>query len=368
MNSERLNYYTGQLLGVLLVLMSIAVINSTIDFRDLYSIKDTQGFVAEYTDYILNNNVPVPRATSLERQFKLDLLKKTKADCYVIGSSRVMPIDLETVTTLKDRCTSVINLWVPAAGYEDTVALLGSIFSHVDQASIFIEMRRLNMLKTTTPLWLYVEDEFEHALKLFNITDENKNAFFNKFILTFSRFSLNYMVFNLRSIYAPEFKTIAVARHKKENVLSSKDKILRKATKHEHAFYPSGRTLYPVNRLPAKWDSRMFNNYPVTLPAVDDEIYNAYRKIMMTLQQNGHTPVFLKIPFQNKVWECPNKKFCLSIQEVDLAINNLAKEFGIEVIGSFNPAELGMENDEFMDFRHISHDSINKVFAKTTQH
>lgn len=108
---------------VLLCLLFIALINIIIDpegvyLRDYLGKKHSESQAAQ----LLSSEFGLPY-TGAERPFKYALARVSKADCYVIGSSRAFQISLRKEGWLPEECATLANLGVSGGSMEDMLIL-----------------------------------------------------------------------------------------------------------------------------------------------------------------------------------------------------------------------------------------------------
>ena len=67
-------------------------------------------------------------------------------------------------------------------------------------------------------------------------------------------------------------------------------------------------------------------------------------------------------PFSPAIWDNTDWNKYSDLKELDTWSRKLAEEKHITTIGSYNPHELGLENTDFMDARHLKRSAIAKHF------
>jgi len=85
-------------------------------------------------------------------------------------------------------------------------------------------------------------------------------------------------------------------------------------------------------------------------------------KALHILKERGMTPVLLMMPYHNNIWSCRNLRYCAALKSVPKKNLIIAKHLNVEVIGSFNPRDLGFEENDFYDSLHLNHQKLNEIF------
>lgn len=356
-------FYYGVVIGALILLSIIYYTNSYIDYKGIYSIseEDKDRFSKNYVDMLLESDNALPQVAAI-RRFKYALLNQKKSDCYLVGSSRFMEIDLNTVSTLKNDCTNVLNLWAPGAGLEDVLSFSAEILDKTHIGKVFIELRLKSLYPESTALWRDVENKYSAALKTFDIAIE-KNYFSANVQYYLNRFSLQYLSTNLRSFYIPE-----LIRSKKrfrsliDNIGNGDASFLRQPTESEDVNYKTGRSRHAEKVVHSGWNEEAYLKFPVKSPAFEERYYKILFKTFDKLKRSGLEPIIVLMPYNNNVWSCRNEKYCGALNEASGKIRKLAQELSINLIGSFNPQDMGLQATDFYDSIHLDYHKIDNVF------
>ena len=362
--AHRTRFLISGFLGMVIGLLAVASANLAIDSRDLYS-NDTarvHDAARAYVDYLISNPGPAPEVPFV-RASKIELLQKQPADCFVLGSSRVMGVDLTTVPELRSSCRHLSNLWVPAAGFEDTIAYLGAIAQKAPHGTVYVEIWLNDMRQQSTPLWLDVESQFNSAVKMFGIKYHHPYFSSSDVTLFLNIFNLNYLSLNIRSFYLPVFDRIRRAQKSTRSTLANGAKsYLRPATTDENRCFASGRCAYKSSQRAEKWDPVTNRTQTIIFPAVDAVVYSAYEHAFRFLKNKGIEPVMLLMPYRSQVWDCQNPDYCRALTETEKAARRLAAKINLRVIGSFDPRKIGLSDQAFLDTLHLRHSDLEKVF------
>ena len=96
-----------------------------------------------------------------------------------------------------------------------------------------------------------------------------------------------------------------------------------------------------------------------------NEYYTYYfRKLIEHFIDNNVTVEFFLCPVCPALWdriEADNNHFFL-LEEIEECAEEIAGDYGIKIIGSFNPYKVGITNEDYWDARHIKHEMLSEFF------
>src|ERR1700732_407736 len=114
-----LRYTLGFALTFMAAVSAVAVANYTVDADGLYRTRaEIEEFVKTYVERLTLGERGLVLAAQ-ERSIKLELARRSAADCVVTGSSHEMQLDRERAPQIFGACKAVVNLAVPRGGVED---------------------------------------------------------------------------------------------------------------------------------------------------------------------------------------------------------------------------------------------------------
>lgn len=95
---------------------------------------------------------------------------------------------------------------------------------------------------------------------------------------------------------------------------------------------------------------------------VSDEIWNEFETLLNTLKKDNIEVLFYLEPYPPRIYKMVEKDYPMVIKTEALIID-YAKRNHIKIIGSFNPAFLQLEEDDFLDEKHVNEKTIQKIFS-----
>lgn len=331
-------------IGTLMVLWlgGISITNYVVDPAHVYS--------SEYVDKIIEGiksgyNVE-GRSNMNERLYKLKLVEcyNGKAFNYLaLGSSRIMTVSQESLNG-----KSLLNLGVSGCKIEDIMALL----QICEDNCINYE----NVIIAVDPTLFNEHDDDNRWKSIESYYDkfsEGKSKGWNGWYIIKNLFSPSYFQASIAAIRNKtnnnnELKYVttyindgftnrtdgSIYYDKKYREMSQAD-VDRKATCEMHSSFKG------------------FNS-------VSQERIKLFKKIISYLNNRGVNILFFECPYHPSFYSR-----IISMEGVKDAIyfiKNYSYENGIEIIGSFNPEDVGFTNATFHDGSHVKKESIDKLF------
>ena len=120
---------------------------------------------------------------------------------------------------------------------------------------------------------------------------------------------------------------------------------------------------------------RYFDAGNIKPPYVSEDVVEEFRTILKHVQDAGKEIAFLLNPYSPEVWECNgdpkekvylnNARTCEGLRKSEAKIRELAKEFDIDIFGSFDPKVAGVTSDDFLDGYHMREESLQKIRLTT---
>jgi hypothetical protein len=98
---------------------------------------------------------------------------------------------------------------------------------------------------------------------------------------------------------------------------------------------------------------------------ISEKIQTEFENFIIILLQNGVEIEFLIMPYHPIVWSYigKNDKY-KTVKEVESYIYEFSERHKIKVVGSYNPEQFKLSNDDFYDGMHLSPDGIEKVIKQ----
>ena len=345
--------YLLTLSGITLVLLTIGVtINLTVDIQGIYSNAGGSAYYDRYVHNLMSSRFGLVMA-HYDRSIKLRLAELSDADCYVTGSSREMPIDLSTLPILAAKCAKILNLAVPQGGYEDLIAAAGKVAANPHARHLFIGIQAWSFRTQASDWWTQESEAYANARRLFGMGDGATVA--PRQAETKLRNLVNgaYLLSNLKTLWrivstkGSAFPPI-VAIAKDGEAPNDSDEIL----------LPNGRVIYsrqalvksPPSPTPPGDGSDFLSP---TVSAFAPLVAAQYEHIVDQLKQRDITVHYIVLPYHPKILECAKQWVCDVLTAVETGVRTMARRQGNEVIGSFDPRQLGMDWRDFMDNKHL---------------
>jgi hypothetical protein len=373
------NYVLIILTGIPLVLGILAISNFVVDPGNVYLNKIFNREVVDtYTSAIMNSDFGMIQEGWNERDVKLSLAKRNnEGACIMLGSSQIMAVSILQGEGLDTECEKLINLGVSGATLEDLAIFSETIIEATESKSasrVYIavspwlfdfnkdrryvpyeEIYHRFLERTEFGIDRNPDQESEYFLSwLSNLISSD---YFLQVIKVVERDGFNHHYLRVKKIlaalnspdayvadyYMPAFDlergaNTAVTLRDGSHVYN------RKFINGSHEF---GGGMYKLD--PDKW--------------IDDKAIVLFEEIIIVLQQQGFEVVLLFTPYHFDVWEKPSGELARNIMTYYMeTAGELASKLNIQVLGSYNPDEIGCNRHEFYDFMHPKPICINRIF------
>jgi len=294
-----------------------------------------------------------------ERDIKHALaLHPTTAQCAVMGSSRAIQISsVGKERSLSDNCPSLINLGVSGASLEDYLALSETILRNERPPRVIvfnIDPWSLNFNRDSR--WIrYKQDFFNMQAKLEGeYHDDNSSS------------SLGL----LRNLINREYLHRSV-----QLMLSERKLSIENAPEFDHqvglddrVLLPDGSLIYSgkyirnahaskisnINAIAGKLAAEVYNlNIVFKIRGsrwVTEKAVELFIRLVNHLQQQKFKIIVVLVPSHPAVWNITEQSTAMNV--VESKVHEIARLTGTQVIGSYNPGNIGCTADEFFDADH----------------
>ena len=292
-----------------------------------------------------DHGIIVKNDTWNERDLKHALaLRPTTAQCAVIGSSRIMQISsVRKERLLSDNCPSLINLGVSGASLEGYLSLSETLLRNEKPPKVIvfgIDPWSLNFDRDSR--WVrYTQNFFHMKSKLEGeYHDDNSSS---TLALMRNLISREYLLRSLQLILSERLSIENVQEF--DHRLGLDDPVL----------LPDGSLIYSgkymrnalASKISGIHDFRIRSSRWVTEKAVELLI-----RLVNHLQQQKFKIIFVLVPYHPAVWNIAEHSAVTAINVVESKIHEIARLTGSQVIGSYNPSNIGCTADEFFDEAH----------------
>lgn len=293
-----------------------------------------------------------------ERLVKLELAQSIDgADCVVIGSSHVMQVSsFRKKRALGETCENIINLAVSAALLEDHVALSFTVASASRKPKkiifgmdpwVFHIGKGVAWRNAYPDRYMAALQELEWA-DTYAADSAGGGKLANLLSLEYTARSIN--------------KAISLATHGAVSIkeVPSFDEDIGLV---KPVLLPDGSLIYSAKMLSNPKDPipLMGQGYLTEGTYYDLRAVDLYRRHMLSLINKGITPVFLLTPYHPNAWADKKSRNTLTMQSVEPVVRELARQLGVNVLGSYDPDVIGCNQNEFMDFMHATPDCLVRI-------
>ncbi|MBE5874884.1 MAG: hypothetical protein E7287_10860 [Lachnospiraceae bacterium] len=87
-----------------------------------------------------------------------------------------------------------------------------------------------------------------------------------------------------------------------------------------------------------------------------------FEKLIVYLQEQGTEVDLFLCPLCPTLWDRYDEERYPILPQIEAFAHEMADKYGLDVIGSYNPYELGISDEDFHDARHIKHDRLEAFF------
>ena len=341
------------------LLLLVPLTNYFVDPASLFHVGEEK----KMAELILaGNNVNPPTANFDEREVKKQLIinMPEHVKCVVIGTSLVMEIDRDIVKE-----DSFYNLALSGAELYDYLpqfALIDGYDKKIDKIILSFDSWCFDR-----QLISYIEDIrklTEYSDYFIDKINENDNAVFPEetkqtesfyfenikqlFSLSYFQSSLNYLfkrglrkpVGVVSDDYEYEYYKSDASWHSSQEVLSrEEDYVIEDANYYdtEHYFTPGEH--------------------------IDAEYREIFEKsIDYLVNEKGIEIVLFMCPLSPALWEQYDEDEMPILPEMEDFAQEFADKYGVKLVGSFNPHDIGVSNSDFYDCRHMRSEAIDEFF------
>ena len=77
-----------------------------------------------------------------------------------------------------------------------------------------------------------------------------------------------------------------------------------------------------------------------------------FTRLVNHLQQQKFKIIFVLVPYHPAVWDITEQSAVTAMKVVESKVHEIARSTGVQVVGSYNPSNIGCTADEFFDAAH----------------
>ena len=283
-------------------------------------------------------------------------LRPTRAECAVIGNSRVMQISsVRKERPLSDNCPSLINLSVSTASLEDFLALSETILRNEKPPKVIvfgIDLSHFNFNRDSK--WI------RHKQSFFNMKsklegeypDDNSSS---TLALVLNLINREYLL-----------RSIKLLRSGKTRIFQNAQKFNHKVKLDNPVLLPDGSLFYSDGYV--KQASEI-----IDIHTLDDAInirgsrwvneiaVKLFIRLVNHLQQQKFKIIFVLVPYHPAVWDIAEELGITEINVVESKVHEIARLIGVQVIGSYNPNHIECTADDFFEASHPKATCLTKI-------
>lgn len=263
-----------------------------------------------------------------------------------IGSSRIMQIGEKSLNG------DILNLGVSGASIEDDITILDLATQKFKPHTVFIGADPwLFNHNSGQNRWRSFEEQYSQALFHLNI-GESKNSEdisrqnYNTLLKTWEdRFTNFYLKINKNTAWTDTKQSL------------TRDKILHDGSRLYGAIYANKSQL----EIEQQFDSLI--RYGLKNYQYSPDLMNNFIKLI-TFHQRNRRIILVLSPYHPKLYDRIKKEggVYLALEET---YKSLAAQYGIEIIGSYDPKKIGCNAEEFFDGMHPNDSCMRKVFSQS---
>jgi hypothetical protein len=285
--------------------------------------------------------------TGRERGIKLELARRTDADCLVTGSSHEMQLDLASAPQMFEGCRAVANLAVLSGSFEDFLAAIGVIAGRESLATVYVGVDPWTLRRRFNDRFAEERGAYEHARAVLGLKKDpaGRTEVAERYRLLVGG---DYLLQNMRFMRRTgrfEIRDGGLARD--DEMVIKADGIILESRK--------------FSRKPSPAISTAISRLRAVLAAVDSEVASEFERALTYMVERHVGVKLLLMPYHPEVTSCAQGDVCEKLGDVETHARNLARRLGLEVIGSFDPRPFALTSQDFTDAGHLQMRALHKV-------
>jgi hypothetical protein len=339
---------------------AVAAVNYAIDADELYH-KRTEigGFAWDYVERLLRSADGLVLVAH-DRSIKLELARRSGADCVVIGSSREMQLDLNSAPQMFGACKAVVNLAVLGAGFEDFVAGAGVILRRDVSSTVYVGVYPWTLRRRHNQRFAEERGAYEEARAVIGLKPDSPD-WAGGAAWYLNLFGADYLLRNI---------AFMLQANRRNDNMTAHDRAIRdgqSASDSERIMEPNGIILQA---------RRARNRPPSARPAgvsrlrwasetVDASAAREFEQVLSAMVQRGVRVKLLLMPYHPAIMNCAYERVCRTLSTMEAYLRGLGLRLGLDVIGSFDPRPFAVAWSDFWDFEHLRMEALRNVRTLT---
>ncbi len=332
-------------------LVAVISVNYTVDPEGIYSDFRDQGLAQK----ILNSEYGYILENINNRDLKLSLARHAdRFDCVVIGSSHVKQLSsIRYPEMTSELCPALLNLGVNSAVIEDMFIFaqtLTALERMPDKVLLGIDPWTLN--RGRDEQWKRHQDKYRNMLARLNQSEPEHEFVSYKLTLLLNLVNFAYFKNSVSSLLNPG--KIMPAGQFDIYAGTSKSVVLS-----------DGSLVYPRKR--HNKTGRIQNNEIYKLDPErlhDPKVVDLLGQLVAFMRQQGAEVYLVMTPYHHEVWT-ENSITVDAMKAVSEILREKSVQWGVSVLGSYNPDDLGCLPGQFYDPHHPTGECVNRIFLNS---
>lgn len=327
---------------------AVGAINVSVDVQDVY-FRDTvarQAFAEDYAERLSRTPESLPSLLEL-RLVKLELARRSKADCIVIGSSRVMEMRRVNFQLLQT-CGEITNLGVSGAGYEDVTTMLGAVARNLHAKQIFIGLDHWMLRRNADVRWELIQDAHGKSRADLGLRPLQYGLPPGLIARLKNLFNLGYLHRNVLQLMHHGGRP---AGAKRDDAQISNTQRLN----------PDGSTTELDDGASRPMNRKSEPGYKVKIPAYDGEVVEEFQNVLNTLDKAGLKTHLLLVPLNPVVFDHGPTTSTAVVEGMERLIRATFDGGPAAVLGSYHPGVAGLGKQDYRDILHIKGDALPRL-------
>ncbi len=295
-----------------------------------------------------------------ERYFYKILLRNYKdPECLIFGASSVVTISaVQNPRALSKNCNSILNLGLPGGTFEDYFALSNDIFpKDISEKKIFLSIQPFTLNFNRDHRWIFNSKGYYEFLEKiqndqikFNSQNKAKSEIITKSIKNL--FSFDYFKRSIQILlYSNQEENLKIVKNLQAIDQSKYNIMFFDGSRKKDSYPKKNKKDVDLNNINFKIiKNRWYNNEVLDLLSKYKKYFGDNNKI-----------IFLLTPYHPDVWKLNSEPINEAMIKVETKIHEFSKNNKIDIIGSYNPKNLGCKADEFIDAMHPSNYCLSKL-------
>jgi hypothetical protein len=334
------------------ILVAASAFNISIDVENVYRARRQSDFYDKYVQQLLEASDGLV-AMSPERSVKIRLARRALADCFIVGSSQEMQIDLATMPSLASRCESIANAAVSGGSFEDFLTTAAIVAHNPKARRLFVGLHPWSFRAGADKRWTEEAAAYADARAYFGFAPA-ENAGDGTTAPLRNLINGPYLWQNLEVLRDKGLKALSPLEIRAGNTATNDEKIYLRTGRlvYSHAFLTTSPLA--VARIGA-------GDFKIAAPWFNPMVVSEFERALDRLAAANVAVEFLLLPYHPQVMDCANRMPCDALAAVEIRAREIASRRNIPVLGSFDPRPMGFRPNDFLDSAHLSASALSRL-------